>query len=312
MENGLQPAAWHPLRRFTPARIALGRAGGSIPTGALLEFRLAHARARDALLRPLDEEKLAADLADASGLEVLRLTSAARDLDEFLLRPDLGRRLDAPSVKQLDSRTVPPARPPADLSNAQARSSGEWKTGEPPVLLPSMATSAPSFRSPLSGLSSPPGHDKPDLVICVSEGLSTLAAETHAAAVVAALVPELRAAGWRLAPVCLVRRGRVAIEDHVGERLGARLALILLGERPGLISPDSLGAYLVHAPRRGNTDAARNCVSNISALGLTPAQAAGKLRWLLTEARWRAVSGVDLKDEFTPALASAPPVAALG
>ena len=194
METGVQPAAWHPLRRFTPARIALGRAGGSMPTGALLDFRLAHAQARDALLRPLDEEKLAADLADASGLEVLRLASAARDLDEFLLRPDLGRRLADASVERLEAR------------------------------MRSVTCGLESPRSQVTGScgppGNPPGQDKPDLVICVSEGLSTLAAETHAAAVIAALVPELRADGWSLAPVCLVRRGRVAIEDHVGELLG--------------------------------------------------------------------------------------------
>ena len=286
METGLQPAAWHPLRRFTPARIALGRAGGSMPTGALLEFRLAHARARDALLRPLDEEKLAADLADASGLEVLRLASAARDLDEFLLRPDLGRRLHDASVAFLEARTRPVT---SGLENPGSQEDG---------------SSSP--------LGNPPGQDKPDLVICVSEGLSTLAAETHAASVVAALVPDLRADGWSLAPVCLVRRGRVAIEDHIGGLLGARLALMLLGERPGLISPDSLGAYLVHSPRRGNTDAARNCVSNISALGLTPEQAAGKLRWLLTEARRRSISGVELKDEAPVALVGAGPAGAIG
>ncbi len=257
-----------------------------MPTGALLEFRLAHARARDALLRPLDEEKLAADLAAASGLEVLSLASAARDLDEFLLRPDLGRRLHETSVERLDA----------------------W--------MRSATCELESPRSQETGSSHPPGkpheQDKPDLVICVSEGLSTLAAETHAASVVAELVPALRGEGWHLAPVCLVRRGRVAIEDHVGERIGARLALMLLGERPGLISPDSLGAYLVHSPRRGHTDAARNCVSNISALGLTPTQAAAKLRWLLTESRRRCLSGVDLKDEAPSALTAAGSVRAIG
>lgn len=286
METAVQPASWHPLRRFTPARIALGRAGGSMPTGALLEFRLAHARARDALLRPLDEEKLAADLADACGLEILRLASAARDLDEFLLRPDLGRRLHDASVERLDAGMRSAA---CGLESPRSQQTG-------------------SFRPP----GNPHDQQKPDLVICVSEGLSTLAAEAHAASVVAELVPALRSEGWSLAPVCLVRRGRVAIEDHVGERIGARLALILLGERPGLISPDSLGAYLVHSPRRGNTDAARNCVSNISALGLTPAQAAAKLHWLLTEARRRGVSGVELKDEFSAELPAAERVVALG
>lgn len=258
MTPALQPAAWQSLRRFTPARVALGRAGGSMPTQALLDFRLAHAKARDALLHPLDEARLADELGAASGLDVLRLASAARDLDEFLLRPDLGRRLDAASAQALADRN----RTPSD-----------------------------------------------ELVLCVSEGLSALATEAHAAAVITALVPLLRADGWRLAPLCLVRRGRVAIQDDIGERLGVPFALMLLGERPGLISPDSLGAYLVHRPRAGNTDALRNCVSNISSLGLAPEAAATKLHWLLTESRRRGVSGVELKDEFAgvlPAVTSTP------
>ena len=241
-------SAWQSLRRWTPARVALGRAGGSLPTGALLDFRLAHARARDALLRPLDEDGLVQSLEAAAGGPVLRLHSAARTLDEFLLRPDLGRQLAPESIERLK----------------------------------------------------PFANQQPDLAVLVSEGLSTLAVETHAAAVLHELLPLLRADDWRIAPVCLARRGRVALQDHVGELLGARLSLILLGERPGLVSPDSLGAYLVHSPQRGNTDAQRNCVSNISALGLSAAQAAAKLRWLLDESRRRGLSGVALKDEFDP------------
>jgi len=241
-------SAWQALRRWTPARVALGRAGGSLPTGALLDFRLAHARARDALLRPLDEECFVQSLEAATGGPVLRLHSAATSLDEFLLLPDLGRQLAPESVEKL-----------TPLADSQF-----------------------------------------DLVIVVSEGLSTLAVETHAAAVLHELLPPLRTDGWRFAQVCVARRGRVALQDHVGELLGARMSLILLGERPGLISPDSLGAYLVHSPRRGNTDARRNCVSNISAMGLSAVQAAAKLHWLLGESRRRGLSGVALKDEFDP------------
>ena len=237
---------WTRLRRFTHARVALGRAGGSLPTTALLDFRLAHARARDALLRPLDEQALAAALATASGLAVEIGFSAAADLGVFLGRPDLGRRLSAETATRLAALQFP---------------------------------------------------QPPELVVVVSEGLSTLAVENHAAAVLRELVPGLRADGWSLAPVVLVRRGRVAVQDAVGELLGASHALILLGERPGLGTPDSLGAYLVHGPRVGNTDARRNCVSNIHAAGLRPPDAASRLRWLLNESRRRRLSGVDLKDE---------------
>ena len=241
--------AWQSLRQFTPARIALGRAGGSMPTHALLEFRLAHARARDALLRPLNESALSQQLSAAGADPLLHLESAAPDLNTFLLRPDLGRSLSSASIAKLE----------------------------------------------------PFAASKPDLVIVISDGLSTLAVESHAADVVRDLLPLLNADDWKLGPTCVIRRGRVAIEDQVGEILQSELALILIGERPGLVSPDSLGAYLVRKPQRTNTDAQRNCVSNISALGLTPAQAAAKLHWLLTEARRRKISGVDLKDEFNPA-----------
>jgi len=133
-------------------------------------------------------------------------------------------------------------------------------------------------------------------VLLVSEGLSALAVETHAASVLRELLLCCGRNRGSLLRFGLIRRARVALEDHLGELLDARLALILLGERPGLSSPDSLSAYLVYTPRRGNTDAQRNCVSNISAHGLSAKQAAAKLHWLLTEARRRQVSGVELKD----------------
>lgn len=244
MSEGQPVSAWSGLRGYTPARVALGRAGGSLPTRELLDFRLAHARAKDALLKPLDEERLARELERASRGPVLRLSSKARDLGEYLRNPDSGRVLA-----------------PESEGTLIAQASGA------------------------------------DLLVLVSEGLSALAAETHAPALVQELYGRLREEGWKVAPVGLVRRARVALQDHAGEICGARLALILLGERPGLAAPDSLGSYLVFQPRRGNTDAQRNCVSNISSIGLTPAEAAAKLHWLLSQARHRQISGVALKEE---------------
>lgn len=237
---------WISLRQFTPARIALGRAGGSLPTQALLEFRLAHARARDALLRPLDEEKLATELEQVTGEKILRTTSAARNLDDYLLRPDLGRKLSDESRRKLES---------AD-------------------------------RSPV------------DLAIVVTEGLSTLAVETHAQNLFKHLLPLVHGERWPLAPVVLVRRGRVAIEDEIGEILRAKVALIIVGERPGLIAPDSMSVYIVYDPKPGKTDADRNCISNISSIGTTGSEAAAKIHWLLREAMRRKISGIELKDEF--------------
>ena len=110
-------------------------------------------------------------------------------------------------------------------------------------------------------------------------------------------LPAIRDAGWRLAPIVVARQGRVALGDEIGERLGARLVVVLLGERPGLSSPDSLGAYLTFAPRIGLTDAMRNCVSNIHGAGLSYDEAAFKISWLVREGLARQVTGVALKDE---------------
>jgi ethanolamine ammonia-lyase small subunit len=115
--------------------------------------------------------------------------------------------------------------------------------------------------------------------------------------VLAALVPRLRDAGWRIAPVVVAEGGRVALGDEIGAALDAALVVVLLGERPGLTAPDSLGAYLTWAPRPGRTDAERNCVSNIRPEGLVPALAADKLCYLMLEASRRRLSGVALKDD---------------
>jgi ethanolamine ammonia-lyase small subunit len=241
------PDPWHPLRAVTPARIALGRAGGSLPTRAHLDFQLAHAQARDAVHDTLDVEQLRRDLAHA-GCDSLAVRSAGPDRVTYLRRPDLGRRLDRASSDLLDEAV-------AALS---------------------------------------PGVDA---VMVVADGLSARAASTHAVPVVTALIPRLRAAGWRLAPVVVAEQGRVALGDEIGARLGAGLVVVLLGERPGLSAPHSLGAYLTWAPRVGRTDAERNCVSNIRPEGLMPAHAADKLFSLMREARRRRLSGVELKDD---------------
>jgi ethanolamine ammonia-lyase small subunit len=136
---------------------------------------------------------------------------------------------------------------------------------------------------------------RPDVALVIGDGLSALAVQRHALALVRALLPGLSA--WRCAPVVLAHQCRVALGDDVGERLGARLVLVLLGERPGLSSPDSLGAYLTWAPRVGRTDAERNCVSNIRDAGLAPALAARKLAWLVAKALSGQCTGVGLKDD---------------
>jgi ethanolamine ammonia-lyase small subunit len=239
---------WDRLRMATPARIALGRAGSSLPTYEWLRFKSAHAAARDAVHHAFDAEHFSADLA-AFGLDVLIVESRAEDRLIFLQRPDLGRRLDDRSRYALQQLSQPDA--------------------------------------------------PPDLAIIVSDGLSARAIERQARPLLAELVPKLARDGWNVAPIIIARFARVALQDEIGHTLGAQLALTLIGERPGLGSADSLGAYLVYGPRPGNTDANRNCVSNIRAEGLPAAAAAETIHYLLTESRRLRLSGVHLKDQRT-------------
>ena len=136
-----------------------------------------------------------------------------------------------------------------------------------------------------------------DLAIVAADGLSALAIEQNALPFLRVLIGRLAMDGWRIAPLCIVRQARVALGDAVGELLGARAVVVLIGERPGLSSPDSMGAYLTWQPRVGLTDASRNCISNIRPAGMDQEAAAHKLHYLLSEARRRRLSGVELKDE---------------
>jgi ethanolamine ammonia-lyase small subunit len=251
--------AWTPLRQVTSARIALGRSGGSLPTGKRLDFQLAHARARDAVLQDFDEEKFAARLASgvAAGHEVIPVRSAANNRMEYLLRPDLGRRL------QRASREKIAAHPDAE---AAERGAGV------------------------------------DVVLLLSDGLSTKAANVQIEPFLATLLPLIEKSAWKLAPLVAARHGRVALQDEVGSLFKAKVVLMLLGERPGLLTADSLGAYFTYAPEVGKNDADRNCVSNIHAGGIPPAAAAAKLHYLLGQALRLQLSGVGLKDDSGPSL----------
>jgi ethanolamine ammonia-lyase small subunit len=263
----LQTAAaadpWAELRRHTPARIALGRAGSSLPTAELLRFNAAHAQARDAVHLPLDTAALAADLA-AAGFATLQVHSQASTREQYLRRPDLGRRLDAASAERLLEARQELGLPPTDLAMNRSNDRGF------------------------------------DLCIVLADGLSAQATQRHALPLLLALRKAL--ASWpepslTLAPLVIAEQARVALADEIGALLQTRAVLILLGERPGLSSPDSLGAYLTHAPAIGLTDALRNCVSNIRPAGLPYAQAAQRIAWLLHESLRRRLSGVALKDD---------------
>jgi ethanolamine ammonia-lyase small subunit len=248
---------WAALRRFTAARIALGRTGVSQPTAPQLAFQLAHARARDAVHQALDVAPLLDGLQELTGQSALALHSAAASRDIYLQRPDLGRRLDDASRAALQQRPA---------------AAGGY-----------------------------------DLAFVIADGLSALAIEQNVLPFLRCLTARPALESWTLAPPAVVLQGRVAVGDEVGELLGARAVLVLVGERPGLSSPDSMGLYLTWAPRVGLTDASRNCISNVRPAGLTWDAAAFKLHYLLSEARRRQLSGVALKDETSdddPALAS--------
>jgi ethanolamine ammonia-lyase small subunit len=235
--------AWHGLRRFTDARIALGRTGDSQPTRAVLEFGLAHAQARDAVHVPMDAADIETQLT-AAGFPALHAHSAAKERREYLVRPDYGRKLSPESRAALEA-----AKPPGPI----------------------------------------------DAVFVVADGLSAFAPSRHAVPFLKTLRDRL--AGWRLAPVVIALQSRVALGDEIGEIFGAEMVVMLIGERPGLSSPDSLGIYLTYRPRVGRSDAERNCISNVRPGGLDFDTAAFKLHYLMENARRLQLTGVGLKDD---------------
>jgi ethanolamine ammonia-lyase small subunit len=238
---------WSELRQFTAARIALGRAGVSMPTKAQLEFQQAHAQARDAVNVELDAAGLADSLTAALGLPCLALHSAAPDRATYLRRPDLGRMLD------------------------------------------------PESSAALSILDRP--HSPYDIGFVIADGLSALAIERHALPFLRCWTAAPAAASLSMAPLAIARQARVALGDEVAQLLGVQLVVVMIGERPGLSSPDSMGLYLTWQPRVGMTDERRNCISNVRPAGLGYEEAARKLHYLVAAARLRGVSGVALKDD---------------
>ena len=243
----LSPSLAARLRQLTPARIALRRTGISLATSEVLDFQLAHGRARDAVHLPLQPANLLAALRKVSDSDPILIHSAATDRPTYLKRPDLGRKLSEASRKRLESLANKPC----------------------------------------------------DLAIVLADGLSALAVERNAEPLLAELLPMLKLAfpGMTLAPLSVVEQGRVAIGDEIANLLSSELAIVLIGERPGLSSPDSLGIYITWQPQPGRTtDAERNCISNIRTDGLSYAQAAARLLHYIREARERRQTGVALKD----------------
>lgn len=254
--QGVVDNPWRRLRMFTDARIGLGRSGVSIPTQELLKFQLAHAQARDAVHTPLDFSGLTTALVSLAA-EFPQLNSAA----PLLLNSCAADRrtyLQRPDLgRMLD-----------DASRAQLMQSNSA------------------------------AQEPYDLALVIADGLSARAISENAVPFIRALMQQLHAENraFTLAPVALINQGRVAVGDDAGELLNARAVLVMIGERPGLSSPDSMGLYLTWAPKRGLTDEKRNCISNVRKAGLMYDEAARKLLYLLTEAQRIQGSGVILKD----------------
>ena len=259
------PALSARLRSLTSARVAMQRAGNSAATSEVLDFQLAHGRARDAVHAPLQPASVAAalrNLATETSTAVfpriahpLLLHSQAIDRRTYLQRPDFGRRLNDASREQLRMAVEPEKQ----------------------------------------------GYD---LAIVLADGLSSLAVERHAVPLLAVLFRLLAPGSLRIAPLSIVQQARVAIGDEIAAAFSASLVIVLIGERPGLTSPDSLGAYITWNPQPGRTtDAERNCISNIRAGGLSYDDAANRLFHYIQEARKRRVTGIALKDpELAPSL----------
>ncbi|MDE8349121.1 MAG: ethanolamine ammonia-lyase subunit EutC [Acidocella sp.] len=232
-----EPDPWSQLRATTRARIGLGRVGDAMPIKDVLEFQLAHAKARDAVHTKLATAALKINIQG----EVIEVRSAAQSREIYLRRPDLGRQLHSDCEALLT---------PGDY----------------------------------------------DAVFVIADGLSATAVSLNAVPMLKAVLSRLH--DFKIAPVVIATQARVAIGDDIGERLGAKLCVMLIGERPGLSVAESLGIYLTYHPKRGTRDSARNCISNIHGKGgLSYEVAADTLAWLMRESLRRKLTGVDLKEE---------------
>jgi ethanolamine ammonia-lyase small subunit len=242
----MKPDAWQFLQNYTPARIARGRAGHSIPTSELLKFQADHAQARDAVYSELDSVNLSESIKKVFDLPVFNLKSEVNNRSQYLQRPDLGRTLSQISRDE--------------LLNINCSES--------------------------------------DICFVIADGLSAEAVNQNTLPILENLIPKLVSINWKIAPISIVEQGRVAIADEIGFLLKSEIVVILIGERPGLTSPNSMGAYITFHPYVGMTDESRNCVSNIRPEGMDFQMATDKILYLLTEMKSKKLSGVDLKDEY--------------
>ncbi len=246
-----EPDPWQVIRNFTTARIAIGRAGGSQRTASILDFRLSHAMAKDAVNSKFDVEKIKEGLNNL-GLEYEVLNTCIDNKETYLMQPDLGRILNQESREK--------------LKVAKAK------------------------------------YKDCKFAIIISDGLSGNAVNAHSVITLKYILDNLPSEDWKLYPIFIVPYARVKIQDDISEILEARHSMTLIGERPGLGSPDSMSSYFTFSATNKTVESDRNCISNIRPLGLDPKIAGKKIAMLLMQSQERQISGTALKDNIDVSL----------
>lgn len=239
---------WSFLKKFTHARIALGRAGHGAPTKEILNFRLAHSKARDSVWSEVDFTNLSQNL-DSIEQGHIGVKSNCQSKQDFLLNPNQGRELDATSHELLKS-----------VAGKEC-----------------------------------------DVALIIADGLSASAVHLNAWEFTRDFLELIKKSNLTLGPVVLAKYARVGLGDLIGQTMTAKSTVVLIGERPGLATAESLSVYYTYHPSSQNTDANRNCISNIHAAGLSPSGAAMMTEYLIKSSFQLKLSGVDLKVEY-PAL----------
>jgi ethanolamine ammonia-lyase small subunit len=239
------PDALRKIRERTPARILVGRAGAAYRTSTQLELREAHAAARDAVRAELDLE-IAFGAGFVKQWDLFEVCTEARTKEEYLLRPDLGRRFNDASRQEISLRC------PRD-SNIQ---------------------------------------------IAIGDGLSVSAVATQVPSLLPLLVEGARARGWSVGQTFVIRHCRVGVLNEIGELLAPKVAVLLIGERPGLATAESLSAYMAYKPCVSHTDANRNLISNIHGRGIESQAAAGRILDLAAQMMTLQMSGASVREQL--------------
>ena len=250
MKDGIQPS-WPDLiekiRARTPARVLVERAGYAYRTPTQLELRQAHAAARDAVRTELDLENcFGAEFMEQ--WQLFEVSTQARSKDEYLLRPDLGRRLNDAAKRQILARCP----------------------------------------------------EEPDLQIVIGDGLSVTAVAAQVPQLLPLIFKKAKKRGWKIGQPFVVRYCRVGVMNEIGELLRPKVVVLLIGERPGLATAESLSAYMAYRPKRGDHDADRNLISNIHDRGVGIPAAAERILDLAAEMMGKKLSGVNIKETTSP------------